>query len=408
MQLKEEKHGKYLVINASGRLEASWAEYFTATLSGFIRDGHHHLVIDASALSYLSSAGIRSLMCIFKELDAVEGSFQIINAPPFIARTLEMTGLKSWLADGITLEIRSAGQPDAETGRVENEVYVLNPSAKLTFSLVADWKPWQAIDPDRIRRMKFPSTLFALGIGGAGEDDIEANVQYGDFLAVNGHVIFKPPEERARPDFLLAEKDYIPELLVLQALCCEGEMSHLVRFTPDENKSSVGISEISEQVLELTKSESAAFILLAEADGLVGANLSRSPGFNPGPVRIQFPEIRDWLSFCGEKVYHGHLALVFGIIAKSEGSGHSGWLAPLPSDPAISGHFHAAVFHDHPLQNGKIELMQNVSRLLNGPAPLDLLHLIDDNRPSAGLGQSSFIRGACWCSGIITGKEEKQ
>jgi hypothetical protein len=36
-----------------------------------------------------------------------------------------------------------------------------------------------------------------------------------------------------------------------------------------------------------------------------------------------------------------------------------------------------------------------------------LLHLIEDNRPAIGLGQSSFIRGACWCAAIKYGEEGK-
>ena len=66
MELKTERIGKYMLVSASGRLDASWAEYFADVFLNYIRNGDHHLVIDAAAMEFLSSAGIRSLLRINK------------------------------------------------------------------------------------------------------------------------------------------------------------------------------------------------------------------------------------------------------------------------------------------------------------------------------------------------------
>jgi anti-anti-sigma factor len=406
MQLTREQHGNYLVIKANGRLDSSWAAYFTGAFLELIRDGHHHLVIDAGEMSYLSSAGIRSLLGIYKELKSVRGSFRIINAPFPVAKTLEMTGFKHWLSDEWPEETKSPGGKRPENARVETGTFILDPSAKLSFSVVADWEPWQSIEQRMMQRMSFPPSVFALGIGGAADQPGKALECLGDFLATGGHVIFQSPEEKTRPDFLLAEKEFVPDLLVIQALRCQGEMSHLIRFAPDDSTAFHGISQLAGQVLETTKSEAAGFVLMAEVDGLVGANLIRSPGLKSPPGEISYPEIREWLSFCGERAYSGCQALIFGIIARTDGFWNNGLIRPLPSNPGLSGHFHAAVFPYQPLQNGKIDMLQNIRKLLNGPPPQALLHLVDDDRPAVGLGQSSFIRGACWCSAMITGREE--
>jgi len=400
MELTKEKHGKYLVVQASGRLDASWADFFTDALSGYILEGNHQLIIDATGINFLSSAGIRSLLSIDRKLDAVSGSFQIIHAQPLIANTLLMTGLKSWLAAEIPDEISAAvqKQPDGLFG--ETEIYTLDPEAGLSFSLEADWKPWQVFEQARVKHMAFPPAMIALGIGGEADPGESPADRFGDFLAIEGQVIFQPPGEKSRPDFLLAEKEFVPELAVMQALCCRGEMSHLVRFAPAADSGHYDISEISGMVLGITKSEAAGFVLLAEIEGLVGANLIRSPGMKTSSGDIPFPEIRNWISYTGERAFHGKMALIVGIIKRTESRLKIGLLNPLPSNPAISGHFHAAVFHDLPIPNGKLDLLQNVKRLFLGPAPLALLHLVDDNRPLNGLGQSAFIRGACWCSAI--------
>lgn len=41
MDLTKEQHGKYMIIKASGRLDASWAEYFSDFFFDLIRNGHH-------------------------------------------------------------------------------------------------------------------------------------------------------------------------------------------------------------------------------------------------------------------------------------------------------------------------------------------------------------------------------
>jgi hypothetical protein len=58
------------------------------------------------------------------------------------------------------------------------------------------------------------------------------------------------------------------------------------------------------------------------------------------------------------------------------------------------------------MPNGEIDLAPMLKKILDGPAPLALLHLVDDDRSGNGLGQSAFTRGACWCSAIYNGKEE--
>ncbi|MGD9972148.1 MAG: STAS domain-containing protein, partial [Desulfatirhabdiaceae bacterium] len=62
MQLIQEKKAGYLLIHVMGRLDATWYDFFLETILKYIRNGEHHLIIDASEMSYISSMGIRALM----------------------------------------------------------------------------------------------------------------------------------------------------------------------------------------------------------------------------------------------------------------------------------------------------------------------------------------------------------
>lgn len=400
MQISHQKRGEFLLVKAKGRLDASWADHFSNTLLDHIRNGHHHLVIDGSDLSFLSSAGIRSLVNIHKALLAVQGEFHIIHATSFVSNTLRSTGFGMWLA-----EKPPAGMPDmtAEVRPAEGKpekIFTINAGAKMTLSIPADWKPWQKVVPGNTVTLRLDTTTFALGIGTSGENFDEAFLRFGEFMAVCGNVVYQPPTEGEYPDFLLLQKDYVPELLCIQALQCTGGMSHLLRFSPGDKKQFYGMGEIVAMAMETTGSETVAFLVVGEVDGLVGSALIRSPGLLTEDQEVTYPETREWLSFCGERLYARQQALVFGI-AQIGNDGVPGHLLPrISSCPGMAIHAHASVFPYQPLMNGRIDLATTVQHIFNGPPPLALLHLVDDDRPAVGLGESAFTRGACWCAPI--------
>lgn len=401
MELAHQQRGRYWIVTVHGRLDATWSNFFTETFLGYIRQGQHNLILEVSGLSFLSSAGIRSLLLIQRELTLVGGTLQMVHAAPFVTRTLEMAGFRSWLASGFPEDVplgkETGGTKDESTG----DHFILKPEAVCTFSVAPGWQPWHPLSEANLVKQVFPPRVFALGIGAPAGSASEALGQMGEFLAINGHVIFQPPGEKTHPDFLLAEQQYVPELFAAQSLYCVGEMSHLLRFSPEEEAESTSVYEITRRALEHTGTNGVALVILAEVDGLVGASLIRSPAdLAEGAEGLDYPEVRSWLSFCGEKVHGGQLSLIFGIAMKEVPGNLEPFIRPIPVNPDLFGHFHAAVFPYQPLPNGKIGLQEQLRKILGGPPPLALMHLVEDNRPTAGLGTSTFVRGACWFAPI--------
>jgi anti-anti-sigma factor len=401
MEIHAKKINQQLLITVNGRLDASWSDYFTDAFLAFIRNGEHQFVLDAKALSFLSSAGIRSLVRITKELRTVEGSMHIFNATEFVAGTLRTTGFGDWLLDEIPAELKHQNLQPEQNALPEN-LFLLDKNASLSLKTHTNWKPWQLVKTTDSETMQFPADSYALGIGSPSA----SGKLFGDFMVVGGHVAYQSPEEKSRPDFLLPIEAYIPEMEVIQSLRTEGSFSHLWRFAPDADKSAFTIAELAGQALSLTHAETSAFVILAEIDGLVGAHLIQSPALRQAENSPAFPEIRDWLSFSGERVFVGEQAMIFGVVSQHNTTMNNDLLKPLPSMPTLAAHLHAAVFPYQPLQNGELNLKQQLDKFFNGPPPKALMHLIDDQRPEAGLGQSSLIRGAMWCGKVI-GKENK-
>ncbi len=400
MQITHQKKGKYLLIQAAGRLDASWSDHFADTLLTQVRHGHHHLVMDFSNLSFLSSAGIRSLARIYKELIQVKGGFQIIHATSFVDNTLKSTGFGMWLTEKppADMPVGKAAEEPVRPGQIE--FHLLEQDASLRLLVPASWRPWQMATPDRTVVRKFGEMDFALGIGSASGNFEEARDHFGEFMAVAGNVVYQPPKEGEHPDFLLSQGDFVPEMLCLQTLQCTGKMSHLMRFAPGKHTLFYGVGEIAGMALKQLDADALAFVLLGEIDGLVGSTLIRSPGLLTEDRSIPYPEIKGWVSFCAERVYAGQQALIFGLAARKDAVQSGGLLSRVSATMGCYLHAHATVFPYQPLQNGKIDLNTTIQRFFDGAPPVAMLHLVEDSRPAVGLGESALIRGACWFSPV--------
>lgn len=398
MNLRHETRGKYLLITAEGKLDASWADYFTDTLLGHIRNGCHHMVVDASGLAFLSSAGIRSLLQIYKALNTVHGSFRIVHPAAFVEQVLRTAGFQVLLADAPPEEMppsetASHIQAAEDAGLQE---FTLEEDASLTLFQAAGWRPWRRVEPVGCKRFLFSEDVCALGIGSSASDFESARSQFGEFVAVAGNVVYQPPDEQGHPDYLISEGDYVPEMRCIQCLGFSGVMGRLIRFAPADKAPFWTVSALMGHILARTGGKAAGFVALGEIEGLVGAALIRSPGELDAEREIDFPEIREWLTFSGERSHAHQLALLAGVVRKGDVAHGEGLLAPLPSNPDAAVHVHAAVFPYQPLQNGRIALEPTVRKCFSGPPPLAVMHLIDDARPAVGLGESALIRGACW------------
>lgn len=401
MELLAEKRSSYLYIVLRGRLDASWADYFTETVLDWIRKGEHTLFFDASQLDFLSSAGIRALFRVDKELSGVSGSFGLVNATEFVSGTLQTTGLGSWLTV-LPDEIQGADEEKQkeETGKTDR--FLLHPDAVMRIRLISHWDPWSGSPRQNAEVLHFERDVFALGLGEPSTGPENNPAQTGEFLAVAGNVIYQAPQPKAHPDYLLPRKDYLPQMNAVQAICCQGAMKHLERFDPGEEGQPLSLASLAQKALADCASDAAVIVILAESGGLVGACLRGKPQ-DATENQTDANAMRQWLSFSGEKVHFGALVLAFGIVSKRNMAGAQRPLEPGSQEGAevYFGHFHATVFPYQALPNGKIDLEKELEKRFAGPQPEALYHLLYDDRPGAGLGGSSFVRGALWSAPII-------
>src|SRR6059036_843033 len=129
---------------------------------------------------------------------------------------------------------------------------------------------------------------------------------------------------------------------------------------------------------------------------MVGATLRRSPVLANGQPPLDFPAVRDWLSFTTERTDERNLALVVGFAEREPRPGSAAFLRPIGPGTKAQGHFHAAVFPYRPLPKGNVNLRETITSLLGTESARTVMHLLSDEREFEGVGQTELMRGACW------------
>jgi anti-anti-sigma factor len=422
MEITRQQSGDWVELHVKGRLDSYWSTDFKKTIDDLVRAGTHHIRVNLSEVSYLSSAGLGVLISSHKQLMVIRGQFEIVNPSAAVKEVLALTKVDALLKTSAA-PVRPADASVARTAlhytrdNLSFTVFHLE-EGRFACRLIGDPELLHGcrFSQESCRKVQFPAKTLAVGLGALGNDFNDCQGRFGEFLAAAGAAAYLPTDGTNVPDYMLAAGASIPELQVCYAVACEGPLSRQVRFEAEAETGAVPLSNILHACLELTKAERIGFVLLAETAGLLGAALKRSPdvassagaskpangagaAVAAGPDLFAFPQVRDWLSFTAERAYPHSVALVTGVAAKGDGGPLAQFVRPLGGKDLV-GHCHAAAFSYRPLSRGEIDLHDSVASLFENLTFQGILHLLADTRPIAGLGESEFLRGACWFSPI--------
>lgn len=399
-------------LTVDGRLDGYWAQHLATSVAEIMREGTHAVRLNLAETSYISSAGVGVLVELYKSFAAVNGSFIIVEPSHQVRQILEMVGLSRMLF-GTGAAAAAAAAPAAIEVKVERrdadgvvfEIHDLAPGAELACHMVGD--PGRlgatAFGADDCHTIALAENRMALGLGAFGDDFDNCRDRFGEFLALSGAGTFQPTDGTNFPDYMLSSGTFVPKVSALYGLCCDGGFSKLVRFESAVANDPVALSAVVANCLEIVNAESAAMVILAESAGLMGASLKRSPAVAAAAgsgTLFTYPEVRTWLSFSPERCFPRALALIAGVASTSPPAELDPFVRPMARGSRIAGHFHAAAFGYRPLQKGALDLGGATRGLFESGGLEGVLHLLADDRETAGAGESELSRGACWIGPI--------
>ena len=419
-----------------GRIDAESGAELEHAVAEELRRGHHAIRLDCAEVSFLSSAGIRVLFNVHRAAKIAGGTCLIGAASDPVARVLEMTRLAPMLREPlggadpgqaasatpaigaepgsvgpITADRNRSGDRNAPSERRVGRILLVGFEAAGSDGLVGDIVATSdaalagrlAETPPRA----VPRHAFGLGLAGLADDAPLAGIA-GEMLAVCGAVFHRPPHPFAAVDYSLGEGSHVPTVRLASGLIWEGLPRGRAGFEPADDEPAVRFDELATALLETTRAECLALVVVAEVHGIVGVELIRPLA---EATLDDHPRSRDpavaarWLSFSREPVHARHTAVIVGVVARGNPAGPlAGFVRPLGND-GPAGHAHAAIFPLRPLRRGVVDLAATIADL-TASEPQAVMHLLGDPQPVLGSGQSELVRGCAWFAPLrLTGPQ---
>jgi len=408
--------GAGAVVRVEGRLDAEWSEHLAETLNELLRSGTRSAVVDLSRVSYISSAGTNVLTRCAQDFAALRGELFVAAPPPAVQEALGLAGFDDRVllpsGEGPDRRLRITGVFEATRRYTQDwrapatavayghyEVSPHTPGATLGCTLYGDPSRVAGgrFSADDCRVVAFPEGVFGLGLGAIGDAYDDCRPRLGELIGAGGVVAYLPTDGARVPDYLGTTRGHVPRVLLGSGLTFAGDFSHLVRFGAAPGSSAVPVSELAQVCLDTAGAERVGVVMVAEAAGIVGAWLRRSPALPDATGAFDAPALRDWLGFTAEPAHGGTTALVVGAVASGAGSPLASHLRPLRRQPGPLGHLHAAVFPYRPVPQRTVALQQVLAGLWEQQrAPRAVLHLLHDGRKDALASESHFVRGLAW------------
>ena len=87
-----ESDGPVLLLQARGRINVLSADLFEFEVRRLLAGNARDVIVDASEVTYLSSAGLRAFLRLWQELKRKNRSFQVCSVRPYIRQVFKMIG----------------------------------------------------------------------------------------------------------------------------------------------------------------------------------------------------------------------------------------------------------------------------------------------------------------------------
>lgn len=83
----------YPIVEVCGEVDLSTASEFKSAIHKIVEDGHKHIIIDMSQISYMDSSGFGVLLGACKRVHPQNGTIRLVGCNPIISRMLNITRL---------------------------------------------------------------------------------------------------------------------------------------------------------------------------------------------------------------------------------------------------------------------------------------------------------------------------
>jgi anti-anti-sigma factor len=424
MAMKIEYHhtDNILIIKMKGRLDAGAVQFVQESIDQQINNGADWLVLNLQEVDYLSSAGIRVLLTVYKRLKSINGQMKLCHIQSYPMNIFEISGFlrlfeiypdeASALADFQKIQAGQSdfGKWDAEF-RTTKGLYrfyqnSLEPTQLRVTGSNQDFLLARCT-LDSLVTENLANVKYSLGIGMLGERSEESCNRMGELMIIGGTVVWVPTDGQNIPDFLIpADMSIKVPVHTAYHIVLDDVFNDYIRFESADANEQISLGELYRDLFDLAGKRINGFkgllaiVLRADMGSIFGAGIKKAPIPANAPLNgrpITDPSnIREWLNFQVEGEYENSTALMVGIGLDRENSFKPPEVQSLfPVDERKVPqylHNHAAIFDFLPESKPGFPIEREINSVLRNANFIGMEHLLERSSFKKGLIGISYIQ----------------
>ena len=104
MEIRTRKEKNAMVVSVKGRMDGVSSPDFEKQVSELLAEGEKDFIVDFGELDYISSAGLRSVLTILKDLKERNGKLLLCSLKDLVKNVFDISGLSRAIPSYETLE----------------------------------------------------------------------------------------------------------------------------------------------------------------------------------------------------------------------------------------------------------------------------------------------------------------
>jgi anti-anti-sigma factor len=429
MQIDTKLSERRLELTLRGRLDAYACLAAQPTLERALAADTLFVVADLTALDYLSSAGIRLLLGLSKQLRQRGGALVLAGVRDYCRQVLDLAGFTAAFPMFATpAAARSfCGQSLREMECLERwdrlEMLEMEGGwARLipggggrgAAEILGDVKDvlYARITPAHLCSKRFSETEYSIGLGGLGDRLEDYFPLMGEMITIGGTMVWLPTDGHDTPDFLIPKADKGQVTLRTGFnVSLAGGFNELLMYA-SRDPAGVSITRLYRDLFDNARRRRPDFKgvlalgICAQMDAVYGSGIKKSPirEFAPanGEMVTHPANTAAWFDFDAVPRQREVTALICGIGADLQADLSAYDQAQLNRvfylNPANTGgknemlHNHAVMFQRQALPERAVSLERLIETVVDNGAFLDMRHLLDRSTLTRALVGVSYVQ----------------
>lgn len=417
MEARSERKDGVVIFFVSGRLDAFGATQLETWTRDALHDDDKELLLDLSAVSYLSSGGLRVFISLTREMKRRNGRFALSSVGEYPKKVLDMAGFSSVFDIFPTTELAVADiVRKRKNPTLFNEIFykkIMGEGVQLTVEpgwlttppvlrVIGDLNKvlYSKITESDIKVKKFSEITYSLGLGALGADVKDAMPLMGEMITLYGSMVWLPTDGNNTPDFL-TPLDHDSDVVVYTGFNVTLDGPFNEYFTLETSRpDGVSITDIYKTIFSSSKERVKTYHGLVAVTiwgvlaGLSSSGLKKAPlaeSAPPGGASIMDPsQVHEWIASDSGNSHKGETLVSFGIgvdlsadlsFFSPEKLSSLFYTNPLNkgSEKQMYLHNHGVVFKNYPY-DASLDLNTQVKKIVSEGEFSDMRHLLDITR----------------------------